>query len=119
MAKHDYVYRATVKHIVDGDTIIVDLDLGFHVWLRNESIRLENLWAPEVQTEDGIKAMSIVCMLIPIGSTVVVQTRKSQPRSFTRWVGTLFTEDEVNLNEKIANAFTLNAIGPGGVGFHG
>ena len=33
-----YHYRATVIAVHDGDTITVDLDLGFHVWKRGERI---------------------------------------------------------------------------------
>ena len=33
-------YKAKVIKVVDGDTIDVDLDLGFGIWLRNERVRL-------------------------------------------------------------------------------
>ena len=29
-----YHYRAIVTDVYDGDTLTVDLDLGFHVWVR-------------------------------------------------------------------------------------
>ena len=29
-----YHYRAIVTEVYDGDTLTVDLDLGFHVWVR-------------------------------------------------------------------------------------
>lgn len=35
-----YHYRAEVVDVYDGDTVTVDLDLGFHVWVRSEKIRL-------------------------------------------------------------------------------
>ncbi len=38
--KRDYVYDARVVSVYDGDTIRVDIDLGFNLWLHNESIRL-------------------------------------------------------------------------------
>ena len=34
-----YEYRCKVVHIVDGDTVDVDIDLGFGVWLKKERIR--------------------------------------------------------------------------------
>ena len=36
-------YKAKVIKVVDGDTIDVDLDLGFGIWLRNERVRT-NKW---------------------------------------------------------------------------
>ena len=33
-------YKAKVIKVVDGDTIDVDLDLGFGIWLRNERVTI-------------------------------------------------------------------------------
>ena len=33
-----YEYRVKVVKIVDGDTVDVDIDLGFGVWLKKERI---------------------------------------------------------------------------------
>ena len=35
-----YEYKATIVRVVDGDTVDVDIDLGFDVWLRSQRIRL-------------------------------------------------------------------------------
>lgn len=35
-----YEYRAIVTDIYDGDTITVDIDLGFHAWQKNMKLRL-------------------------------------------------------------------------------
>lgn len=47
-----YQYKCKVVNIVDGDTIDVDIDLGFGVWLQNERVRLEGIDCPEVRTRD-------------------------------------------------------------------
>ena len=31
-----YEYKCTLLRVIDGDTIDVDIDLGFKVWLRKE-----------------------------------------------------------------------------------
>ena len=41
-----YEYRCTVVKIIDGDTVDVDIDLGFGVWLKKERIRLMVLTHP-------------------------------------------------------------------------
>ena len=47
-----YEYNAKILRIVDGDTIDVDIDLGFGVWIHKERIRLEGIDTPESRTRD-------------------------------------------------------------------
>ena len=35
-----YEYKANVVKIVDGDTVDVDIDLGFGVWMKDERVRI-------------------------------------------------------------------------------
>ena len=42
-----YEYRCTLVKIIDGDTIDVDLDLGFSVILKKQRIRLYGINTPE------------------------------------------------------------------------
>jgi micrococcal nuclease len=44
-----YTYKAAVIDVTDGDTIVVDIDLGFGVWLRKQSIRMAKINAPELK----------------------------------------------------------------------
>ena len=44
-------YRAFVRKIYDGDTITVDIDLGFDIILHKQKIRLLRINAPEVRGE--------------------------------------------------------------------
>jgi micrococcal nuclease len=41
-----YQYKAIITKVVDGDTVDVDIDLGFEVWLRNQRIRLYGIDTP-------------------------------------------------------------------------
>lgn len=50
-----YEYNATVKDIVDGDTIVIDIDLGFEVILSNQKVRLLGVDTPESRTSDKIE----------------------------------------------------------------
>ena len=47
-----YEYRCKVVKIIDGDTVDVDIDLGFGVWLKKERIRLYAIDTPESRTRD-------------------------------------------------------------------
>jgi micrococcal nuclease len=50
-----YEYHAKVTQVVDGDTIVVDIDLGFNVVLSNQSVRLLGVDTPESRTSDKIE----------------------------------------------------------------
>ena len=50
-----YEYKCKILKVVDGDTVDIDLDLGFGVWLRNERVRLAGIDTPESRTSDAIE----------------------------------------------------------------
>ncbi|MGY8976136.1 MAG: thermonuclease family protein [Alphaproteobacteria bacterium] len=50
-----YEYKCIITKIVDGDTVDIDLDLGFGVWLRDERVRLNGIDTPESRTSDKIE----------------------------------------------------------------
>lgn len=47
-----YAYRCKIISVVDGDTVDVDIDLGFGIWLKNERVRIAGIDAPESRTGD-------------------------------------------------------------------
>ena len=47
-----YEYKCRVIKVVDGDTIDVDIDLGFNITLSNQRIRLQGVDTPESRTRD-------------------------------------------------------------------
>jgi len=50
-----YEYRANLVKVVDGDTVDVDIDLGFGVWLKNERVRIMGIDTPESRTSDKVE----------------------------------------------------------------
>ena len=50
-----YEYKCKIVKIVDGDTVDIDLDLGFGVWLRDERVRIMGIDTPESRTSDKIE----------------------------------------------------------------
>ena len=47
-----YQYNCRIVRVVDGDTVDVDIDLGFDVWLKKQRIRLYGVDTPESRTRD-------------------------------------------------------------------
>ena len=50
-----YEYRVNVIKVVDGDTVDVDIDLGFGVWLKDERVRIMGIDTPESRTSDKVE----------------------------------------------------------------
>lgn len=50
-----YEYRVKVLKIVDGDTVDVDIDLGFGIVLKDERVRLMGIDTPESRTRDKVE----------------------------------------------------------------
>lgn len=66
-----YEYKASVVRIVDGDTVLLDLDLGFYMIARM-SCRLAGLNCIELNQPGGSAAKSYLASLLPVGAEVVV-----------------------------------------------
>jgi len=47
-----YEYQAIIKRVVDGDTVDIDIDLGFGVMLKDERVRIMGIDTPESRTRD-------------------------------------------------------------------
>jgi len=47
-----FEYNFKLVKVVDGDTVDIDIDLGFGVWLRNQRIRIMGIDTPESRTSD-------------------------------------------------------------------
>ena len=60
-----YEYRAKCLRVIDGDTIVADIDLGFHTHLKRH-VRFATVNTPEIRTRNqkekarGIKAKVFV-----------------------------------------------------------
>ena len=50
-----WTYRAKVIRVVDGDTVDVDIDLGFGIWQKNERVRIMGIDTPESRTRDKVE----------------------------------------------------------------
>ena len=101
-----YVYQATVRRIIDADTMECNIDMGFRMSLA-ATIRLSRIDAWETRGPErpkGEAATEFVRERVWPGDRVTIQTFKSG--SFGRWLAELwYTDDEsgveVNLNDEL------------------
>ena len=50
-----YEYKTKLVKVVDGDTVDVDIDLGFGIWLKKERVRIMGIDTPESRTRDKVE----------------------------------------------------------------
>lgn len=91
-----YTYQATVLRVIDGDTIDIDIDLGFAI-RQKMKIRLHGINAPETSTPEGKVAKRWLAEKLPVGTSIVVKTVKDRQEKYGRYLGTVFLND-VNIN---------------------
>ena len=48
-----YEYGIRYKRLIDGDTFVCDIDLGFGIWLVDQHCRLFGVDTPEKNTDEG------------------------------------------------------------------
>ena len=91
-----YEYRCKVVKIIDGDTVDVDIDLGFGVWLKKERIRMFGIDTPESRTRDldekkyGLMAKDYITRLLDDEGGIVLKTRKDAEGKYGRILGELW-----------------------------
>lgn len=98
-------YRATIVDVYDGDTVKADIDLGFGIVKRRETLRLAAINAPEVRGETreaGIAARDALRRKV-LHAEVELSTMKTRRGSdkrgkYGRYIATLHLGAEnVNL----------------------
>ena len=100
-----YEYKCKLVKVVDGDTVDVDIDLGFGVWLQNQRIRMYGIDAPESRTSNkvekvyGMAAKDFVIKWTNAGD-LVLKTFKDGKGKYGRILGELWYND-VNINQRM------------------
>lgn len=98
-----YTYAATILNVVDGDTVEVDIDLGFGMWYRNQKVRLDGIDTPESRTSDKEEkvrgTLSKNKLKEILGKKATLTTKIDPNEKFGRILGVLVNEEGVNVNE--------------------
>lgn len=106
--RDNYARKAKVVRVIDGDTVVLDVDLGFYLTVRM-SCRLFGIDAPEVVGEtraSGLASRDYLAELLPVGKAVIVDSIK--PDKYAgRFDGVIYLSlDNVNVNvdERLVSA---------------
>lgn len=105
-----YLYKAKVLDVIDGDTLLLNIDLGFQV-NKEQRIRLACLDCPEIKTEKGKKSFHWLRDKMMQLDSIMIKTHKVD--IYGRYLGHVFYDstntmsgddifkDGVYLNEEI------------------
>ena len=97
-------YKTKIRRIVDGDTVDVDIDLGFGMILSKQRIRLYGIDTPESRTRDkeekfyGKLAAQFLKDQCKKGSCITLRTYLDKKGKFGRILGEIIIDD-VNINQ--------------------
>ena len=101
-----YEYECKIVRVIDGDSIVVDIDLGFGLWIHGEYIRLFGVDCPECRSRDkeekaaGLAAKKFVERFLQVGETYTLNTQDKG--KFGRYLGTISNETET-VNKALIN----------------
>jgi len=102
-----YEYNCMIRRVIDGDTVEVDIDLGFGVTLKKESIRLVGIDAHEFRTSDprekvfGTYAKKIVSEYLNEYHNIILVSHKFNKGKYGRIIGDLKLGSGPTLCEKL------------------
>lgn len=95
-----YIYRAKVIKVIDGDTIDLMIDLGYHTFLKKR-IRLDGVDTPEIRGEErpeGLISKAAVEELIG-GQDVKVKSIRERDKYGRNIARIYFGPDDIDLTD--------------------
>ena len=112
-----YVFNCTIVRVIDGDTVDVDVDLGFGCWVRgnNGRIRLFGIDAPEsrggtVETKaHGLLAKKFVQEKLKVGEVYKLRTKDKD--KYGRYLGDFKVGNKWLCKELVNNFFAVPYAG--------
>jgi len=106
-----YQYKVSVVKVVDGDTIDVDIDLGFGMSYKKQRVRMMGIDTPESRTRDKVEKLfgkaskkHLKKLLESAESISLISHDKGK---FGRILGELFIDgsSDLSLNQLMINNF--------------
>ncbi|MDV6237872.1 DUF1016 N-terminal domain-containing protein [Leptospira ellisii] len=107
-----YHYLCTLERVVDGDTLLVQIELGFDLIAR-QKIRLLGVNAPELGSTDGEDALELLKKKLKPGMNLLLRTHFQD--KYGRYLGDILylrnkksdygtlMESGIHLNEELSN----------------
>lgn len=100
-----YHYSALVQSVWDGDSITVEIDLGFHLKSGNLKIRLYGIDCPEIRGDTraaGLEARDFLRDLID-GKVIEIKTYKDKKGKYGRYLADIYIGN-IHVNAALVDA---------------
>ena len=105
MLEQDYVYNARIVNVVDGDTVDMLVDLGFHTYIKDR-FRLSDINTAELTSTDAAERKlaqeAKAWMANYLNKDVVIQSTKKD--KYGRYLARIYVGTEVSLNQQLLDA---------------
>ena len=101
-----FTYKALVERVVDGDTLLVEIDLGFNNTTR-QYLRLRVIDAPEIDSEAGRRAKEFVAAHLKKVPFIFLTTTRSD--KYDRYLADVFIPGKDFLSRWVRGTAVLNA----------
>jgi len=104
MKHQPYCYKAKCISVYDGDTVTLDISLGFNITMHKQKVRLLGINTPEVrgpEREKGLVSRNRLRELID-GKDIIVSTYKDKGGKYGRLLATIYL-DGVNINQQLVD----------------
>jgi micrococcal nuclease len=104
-----YEYKINkILKIYDGDTITVEIDLGFGV-AKKEKLRFDLINAPEIRGDsriEGLKSRDWLRMKLyqaeQLNKDIIIKTKKDKKGKYGRYIAEIFI-DNISVNRELVH----------------
>lgn len=92
MIAPSYTYRARVARVIDGDSAVIDVDLGMGSWLIGQRFRLAGIDTPEIRGAERPEGLISKAWLVDRveGREVIIETDKDTRGRYGRWIARIW-----------------------------
>lgn len=114
MMSPPYMYRAVVQRVIDGDTIVVNVDLGFRMWAHDQHLRLLGVHTPELHGTDAAAGAKAKNMLVGwvAGAEIMIRTERDKGDKYGRMLADVFLMDGRSVNQLLRDGAPVGGRAP-------
>lgn len=106
MEEFCYFYKVYISKVVDGDSCVGDIDLGFGIKTSNTKIRLDGIDTAEMKSKDTVlkeKASEAKELLKSLIENKTVYIKSKGIDKYGRSLALIYTLDGICCNEELKN----------------
>lgn len=103
----NYVYWSELERIVDGNTVLMNIDLGFGVWVHKQSLTLLDSGSAGASEEDKARnndRIKKIRELFEDGTDIIVKTTRDKDTKPPRYLAEIWIDGK-SLNAALRETF--------------